>query len=91
MAKSEGFGTLAENKLDKAYELITGKLLELNQRYSSNLSRGHGAKLVVIDPLFTPTARISDRNLQIRPSTDGLLALAIIQARPSIRFYPEKV
>lgn len=150
---------------DKAYELITGKILELNQRYNSNRSLGYnkfsgnlgllhyaaegmfnslgahtkitgnpclaagidaiqydcgevaspdpesmaeaqlivmwgvnpawtaiqqlsfvekareqGAKVVVIDPLFTPTAGIADLYLQIRPGTDGLLALAIIQS-----------
>jgi len=150
---------------EKAYELITGKILELNQRYGSNLSLGYnkfsgnfgflhyavegmfkslgahtgvtgnpclsagvdaiqydcgeiaspdpesmaeaqlivmwgvnpawtavqqlhfveqaranGAKIVVIDPIFTPTAAIADLYLQIRPGTDGLLALAVIQA-----------
>lgn len=42
-----------------------------------NRARDRGAKLVVIDPLFTPTAAQADIYIQIRPGTDGLLALAL--------------
>lgn len=42
-----------------------------------NKARDRGAKLVVIDPLFTPTAAQADVYIQIRPGTDGLLALAL--------------
>ncbi len=42
-----------------------------------NSAREKGAKVVVIDPLYTPTAAKADIYVQIRPSTDGLLALAI--------------
>lgn len=37
------------------------------------------ALIVVIDPLFTPTAAKADLYLQIQPGTDGLLALAMIK------------
>lgn len=42
-----------------------------------NAARKAGAKLVVIDPLFTSTAAKADLYIQIRPGTDGLLALGL--------------
>jgi anaerobic selenocysteine-containing dehydrogenase len=42
-------------------------------------ARRKGAKLVVIDPYRTRTAALADEHLAIRPGTDGLLALAIMQ------------
>lgn len=42
-------------------------------------ARRNGARLVVIDPYRTRTAALADEHLQIRPATDGLLALAIMQ------------
>ncbi|MEL1133721.1 molybdopterin-dependent oxidoreductase [Desulfitobacterium sp. THU1] len=44
-----------------------------------NRARDKGAKLLVIDPLFTPTAAQGDIYLQIRPGTDGLLAMAVLK------------
>ncbi|HZQ44306.1 MAG TPA: molybdopterin-dependent oxidoreductase [Acidobacteriaceae bacterium] len=41
-------------------------------------SRRKGGKLVVIDPYRTRTAALADEHLQIRPGTDGLLALAMM-------------
>ena len=41
-------------------------------------ARRKGAKLVVIDPYRTRTAALADEHLQIRPGTDGLLALAVM-------------
>jgi len=37
-----------------------------------------GAKIVVIDPIRTRTAKQADWHIQIRPGTDGALALALI-------------
>lgn len=37
-----------------------------------------GAKLVVIDPVRTRTARLADWHIPIRPGTDGALALAMM-------------
>lgn len=41
-------------------------------------ARGNGAKLVVIDPYKTRTARCADWHLPINPGTDAALALAMI-------------
>ena len=41
-------------------------------------ARRSGGKLVVIDPYRTRTAALADEHLQIRPGTDGLLALAMM-------------
>lgn len=43
-----------------------------------NKARQKGARLIVIDPRSTSTARKSDLHLQIRPGTDGALALAVL-------------
>jgi len=37
----------------------------------------HGAKLVVIDPSFSPTAAKADAHLRIKPGTDAALALGM--------------
>lgn len=42
-----------------------------------NKARDNGAKMVVIDPLCTATASKADEYIQIRPSTDGALALGM--------------
>lgn len=41
-------------------------------------ARKRGAKVVVIDPFRTRTARLADLHVPIRPGTDGALALGII-------------
>ena len=38
-----------------------------------------GAKIVVIDPLYTQTAELADLYIQLRPSTDGALACLLIK------------
>jgi anaerobic selenocysteine-containing dehydrogenase len=40
--------------------------------------RQNGAKLIVIDPYRTRTARVADRHLAIRPGTDTALALGMM-------------
>ncbi len=42
-------------------------------------ARRKGARLVVIDPYRTRTAALADEHLAIRPGTDGLLALGVMQ------------
>ena len=42
------------------------------------LARKDGAKLIVVDPVRTRLAEIADSWLQIRPGSDGLLAMAMI-------------
>lgn len=41
-----------------------------------SVAKRRGAKLITIDPRYTETAKASDLWLQIRPGTDGALALA---------------
>ncbi len=41
-------------------------------------ARRNGAKLVVIDPYETRTAKLADRHLRIRPGTDVLLAMGLM-------------
>jgi anaerobic selenocysteine-containing dehydrogenase len=41
--------------------------------------RARGGRVIVIDPRFTETAAIADQHLFIRPGTDSLLLLAILQ------------
>ncbi|MEM7292284.1 MAG: molybdopterin-dependent oxidoreductase, partial [Pseudomonadota bacterium] len=40
--------------------------------------RNRGAKLVVVDPYNTPTAKKADMHLMLRPGTDGALACAVM-------------
>jgi len=42
-------------------------------------ARRQGAKLIVIDPFRTRTARVADRHLAIRPGTDTALALGMMR------------
>ncbi|MCW8984259.1 MAG: molybdopterin-dependent oxidoreductase, partial [Thermoanaerobaculales bacterium] len=41
--------------------------------------RGRGGRLVVVDPRRTETAEIADKHLFIRPGSDALLLLALLQ------------
>ncbi|MQB19164.1 molybdopterin oxidoreductase family protein [Agrobacterium tumefaciens] len=41
-------------------------------------AKKNGAKLVVIDPVRTRTARLADWHIPIRPGTDGALAMAMM-------------
>src|SRR5262249_13481553 len=52
--------------------------------------RDRGGKLVVVDPRRTETAAVADQHLAIRPGTDALLVLALLQVvfeerRPELR------
>jgi anaerobic selenocysteine-containing dehydrogenase len=51
----------------------------VHQLHFIQKAKDHGALVVVIDPLFTPTAAKADLYLQIQPGTDGLLALAVLK------------
>ena len=44
------------------------------------LARRAGAKLVVVDPFRSRTARVADQHLTPLPGTDGALALGILRA-----------
>lgn len=42
-------------------------------------AKERGAKLIVVDPVFTATAKKADVYIQISPGTDGIFALALIK------------
>ncbi|HSQ90523.1 molybdopterin-dependent oxidoreductase [Romboutsia sp.] len=44
-----------------------------------NKAKKNGSKLIVIDPIFTSTAKMADKYIRINPGTDGALALAMIK------------
>lgn len=41
-------------------------------------ARDKGARVVVIDPVKTATAKLADEHIQIRPGTDGALAMGLM-------------
>ncbi|HYF76498.1 MAG TPA: formate dehydrogenase subunit alpha [Symbiobacteriaceae bacterium] len=58
-------------------------------------ARDRGAKLIVIDPRRTPTARVADVHLQLKPGTDsalvnGLLHVLISEGLVDARFIAER-
>jgi molybdopterin guanine dinucleotide-containing S/N-oxide reductase-like protein len=53
-------------------------------------ARRNGAKLVVIDPYQTRTARLADWHIAIRPGTDTVLALGMMHILIRDRLYDEE-
>nr|WP_230972497.1 molybdopterin-dependent oxidoreductase [Archaeoglobus neptunius] len=53
------------------------------------LARERGAKLIVVDPNFNPTAAKADEWIQINPSTDAALALGIAHEIIRRKLYDE--
>ena len=51
---------------------------QVNLMHHIALARKQGAKLVVIDPYVTGTAKKADIHLMIKPGTDGALACAVM-------------
>lgn len=52
---------------------------QINVMHHVAKARKRGAKLVVVDPYQTPTAKIADLHIAPRPGTDGALACALMQ------------
>ncbi|WNF38242.1 molybdopterin-dependent oxidoreductase [Bacillaceae bacterium IKA-2] len=50
-------------------------------------AREKGAKIIVIDPIFTKTAEKADEYIQVRPGADGALAIAIAKVIVERGFY----
>jgi len=76
-----GDGTHAPEDLVNARAVVIwGKNIAVTRphimRFVSE-ARKRGAPLVVVDPVRCATARRADRHLQLRPGTDGWLALAV--------------
>lgn len=53
-------------------------------------AKERGAKLVVIDPVFTPIAAKADMYIRLRPGTDAALALAMINVIVNNGLYDKK-
>ena len=53
-------------------------------------ARERGAKIITIDPVYTETAKKSDKWLPIKPRTDGALALAIANVIIEENLYDEE-
>lgn len=51
---------------------------QVNLMHHISLARKKGARLVVIDPYVTATAKLADTHLMLKPGTDGALACAIM-------------
>ena len=51
---------------------------QINVMHHVAKARKRGAKLVVIDPYETPTAKVADLHLTPKPGTDGALACALM-------------
>ena len=51
---------------------------QINVMHHVSKARKRGARLVVIDPYQTPTAKIADLHIAPRPGTDGALACAVM-------------
>ncbi len=51
---------------------------QVNLMHHISVARKKGAKLVVIDPYLTGTAKQADMHLMLQPGTDGALACAIM-------------
>ena len=49
-----------------------------------------GMKLIVVDPRETPTTRFADIHLQLRPGTDGALALAMAHVIINEKLYDQE-
>ncbi|MBX2869432.1 MAG: molybdopterin-dependent oxidoreductase [Acidiferrobacterales bacterium] len=51
---------------------------QINVMHHVAKARKHGAKLVVVDPYETPTAKIADLHIAPKPGTDGAVACALM-------------
>lgn len=83
-AQTYDFGTLynndPEDMVNTKYLILWGQNLAWTAIHSlpfAQKARENGAKLVVIDPILTSTASKADLYIQIKPSTDGALALGM--------------
>lgn len=52
-------------------------------------AKERGLKIIVIDPRITPTVDLADIHLQVRPGTDGALALAMAYVMINENLYDE--
>ncbi|MFO0754701.1 MAG: molybdopterin-dependent oxidoreductase [Thermodesulfovibrionales bacterium] len=55
-----------------------------------NIGRENGAKFIMVDPNYTPTASKADEWIQINPSTDAAMALGIVNVILEEKLYDEE-
>lgn len=52
-------------------------------------AKANGTKVVVIDPIYTSTAKIADKYVRVNPGCDGALAMAMAKVIINKRLYDE--
>jgi anaerobic selenocysteine-containing dehydrogenase len=52
-------------------------------------AKSNGVNIIVIDPIYTDSAKISDKYIRINPSTDGALAMAMTKIIIEEKLYDE--
>ena len=53
-------------------------------------AKDKGIKIIVIDPIFTSTAKIADKYIRVNPGTDGALAMAMTKIIIDDKLYDEE-
>lgn len=53
-------------------------------------AKSNGSKVVVIDPIYTTTAKIADKYIRVNPGCDGALAIAMAKIIIDDKLYDEK-
>ena len=53
-------------------------------------AKGRGVKIIDVDPRMAPTTRLADLHLQLRPGTDGALALGMSRVIINEKLYDEQ-
>lgn len=53
-------------------------------------AKANGTKIVVIDPIYTSTAKIADKYVRVRPGCDGALAMAMTKIIIENKLYDEE-
>ena len=82
-----------EQFMDAEYIILWGAnpaWTSAHSMYFIEQAKEKGTKLVVIDPLITQTASKADEYIQIKPSTDGALALGMIRYIIDHHLYDEE-
>lgn len=78
-------------KNSKCYLIWSANPFHSNHKTVSALldAKERGLKIIVVDPRITPTVALADIHLQVKPGTDGALALSMAHIMISERLYDE--
>ncbi|RKD34622.1 molybdopterin-dependent oxidoreductase [Thermohalobacter berrensis] len=95
-AQKYDFGDIKGHTLD---DILNSKNIIIWGRNPANTSihlmymlkkaKKKGKRIIVIDPIYTDTAKIADTYIRINPSTDGALAMAITKIIIEEKLYNE--